>query len=74
MSVIATRSEYPARLVALATIGIVCLGLFVALLPVVAGVAVIAVLVVLAVGPRSMSKDVEYFAAAILLMGVRPVL
>ncbi len=39
MSVIATRSEYPARLIALAMIGIVCLGLFVALLPVVAGVA-----------------------------------
>jgi len=74
MSVIATRSEYPARLIALATIGIVCLGLFVALLPVVAGVAVIAVLVVLAVVPRSMSKDVEYFAAAILLMSVLSVL
>src|SRR5512132_942263 len=74
MSVIATRSADPAKWIAVATMGIVCLGLFVALFPVVAGVAIIAVLVVLAVGPRSMSRDVEYFAAMILLMSVLSVL
>jgi O-antigen ligase len=74
MSGIATRSADPAKWIAAATIGIVCLGLFVALFPLVAGVAVIAVLVVLAVAPRSMSKDVEYFAAMILLMSVLSVL
>ena len=74
MSAIATRSADPAKRIAVATVGILCIGLFVARFPVLAGVGVIAVLVVLAVGPRSMSRDVEYFAATILLMSVLSVL
>jgi hypothetical protein len=74
MSAIATRSADPAKRIALATVGILCVGLFVARFPVLAGVAVMAVPVVLAVGPRSMSRDVEYFAATILLMSVLSVL
>ena len=74
MSAIPTRSVWPAKQIAVAAAGILCVGLLVARFPVLAGVAVLAVLVLLAVGPRSMSRDVEYFAATILLLSVLAVL
>jgi O-antigen ligase len=72
MSGIATRPRASSRheVIAIAVIGLVCLGFLVARFPLLAAAAVVTVPIVLVAGLRSMSRDVEYFAVAILLLSV----